>query len=389
MSAHRRRLDELRRAIPEATVEEAFAAQQAGAVLLDVREPDEIALGSPAGAERIVRGFLELQIEQRVPIYDRPIYVMCAGGVRSLYAAESLSRLGYSAVTSVIGGYTDWQHAGLPVETSRVLSGPERERYGRHLAIPEVGEEGQVKLLESRVLLVGAGGLGSPAALYLAAAGVGTLGIVDDDAVDRSNLQRQILHTDERVGTPKVESARATLSALNPAVRVVSHPVRLTADNVEEIFDGYDLVLDGTDNFPTRYLINDACVKLGLPNVHGSIYRFEGQVSVFWPGAPGTPGPCYRCLFPEPPPPELAPSCAEAGVLGVLPGVVGTLEAIEAVKLLLGIGRSLVGRLLLYDALEQRFTELAIRRKPDCRYCGEGAVITEYADYEQFCAFGA
>ena len=386
MSAHQRRLQELRTRVPEVTVDQAFAEQGEGALLVDVREPEEVAGGSPADAVRVVRGFLELEIEKLEPDLDRRLLIMCAGGVRSLYAAHSLQQLGYQDVSSVSGGFGAWKSAGLPIDVLRVLNTEERERYGRHLAMPEVGEDGQIKLLNGKVLLVGAGGLGSPAAIYLAAAGVGTLGIVDDDLVDRSNLQRQILHTDDRVGTPKVESARLALTALNPDVRVVTHPVRLSKDNVEEIFSGYDLVIDGSDNFPTRYLVNDACVKLRLPNVYGAIFRFEGQVSVFWPARDEGPGPCYRCLFPTPPPAELAPSCAEAGVLGILPGVIGTLEAVEAVKILLGVGQLLVGRLLLYDALRQRFTELRVERKPECAWCGEGAEITEYPDYEELCA---
>ncbi len=364
----------------------AFAEQEEGALLVDVREPEEVAGGSPADAVRVGRGFLELEIEKLEPDLDRRLLILCAGGVRSLYAAHSLQQLGYQDVSSVSGGFGAWKSAGLPIDVNRVLNTEERERYGRHLAMPEVGEDGQIKLLEGKVLLVGAGGLGSPAAIYLAAAGVGTLGIVDDDLVDRSNLQRQILHTDDRVGTPKVESARVALTALNPDVRVVTHPVRLSKDNVEEIFSGYDVVIDGSDNFPTRYLVNDACVKLRLPNVYGAIFRFEGQVSVFWPARDEAPGPCYRCLFPKPPPAELAPSCAEAGVLGILPGVIGTLEAVEAVKILLGVGQLLVGRLILYDALRQRFTELRVERKPECAWCGEGAEITEYPDYEELCA---
>ena len=386
MRASHRRLQELKQTIDEVTVQEAFSAQQHGAVLIDVREPDEVGAGSPVGAQRIVRGFLELNIEDLVPELDTPLLVMCAGGARSLFASHDLQELGYSAVRSVAGGFGAWRNQGLPVEAPRVLSNDERERYSRHISIPEVGEAGQLRLLASKVLLIGAGGLGSPAGFYLAAAGVGTLGIVDDDVVDRSNLQRQILHTDQRIGTPKVESAAATLSALNPAIRIRSHPVRLTSDNVEEIFSGYDVVVDGSDNFPTRYLVNDACVKLGIPNVHGSIFRFEGQVSVFWPGYEQRRGPCYRCLFPEPPPPELAPSCADAGVLGILPGVIGTLEAVEAIKILLGVGDPLVGRLLLYDALSQRFTELTVDPRPDCLWCADGAVISEYPDYEAFCA---
>jgi len=386
MSGHLRRLQELRALVPEVTAKQAFAAQQAGALLVDVREPEEVAGGSPVDAARVVRGYLELEIEKLETDFDRRVLVLCAGGTRSLYAARGLQELGYSDVHSVSGGFGAWKQTGLPIEVPQVLTAQQRERYGRHVTMPEVGEQGQLKLLNSRVLVVGAGGLGSPAAFYLAAAGVGTLGIVDDDLVDRSNLQRQILHTDDHVGTPKVDSARLALAALNPDVRVVSHPVRLTKDNVEEIFSGYDLVLDGTDNFPTRYLINDACVKLRLPNVHGAIYRFEGQLSVFWPAWPEHPGPCYRCLFPEPPPAELAPSCAEAGVLGILPGVIGTLQAVEAIKILLGAGRPLVDRLILYDALKQRFTELKVERNPDCAWCGDGAQITEYPDYEVLCA---
>lgn len=386
MSAHLRRLEALRATVPEVSAADAFAGLRQGALLVDVRDPEEVAGGSPTGATLLGRSFLEMEIEEVAPDLDRTVLVLCAGGTRSLYAARGLQELGYRDVRSVAGGFAAWKRLGLPVEMPRGLSAGERERYSRHLAIPEVGEAGQLKLKDSRVLLVGAGGLGSPAALYLAAAGVGTLGIVDDDVVDRSNLQRQILHTDGRTGTSKVDSARAALTGLNPAVRVIGHPVRLLRDNVEEIFAGYDLVLDGCDNFPTRYLVNDACVKLGLPNVHGSIYRFEGQVSVFWPAYEGGRGPCYRCLFPEPPPPELAPSCADAGVLGILPGVVGTLEAVEAVKILLGIGRPLVGRLVLYDALEQRFTELAVAPDPACPACSDGAVIAEYPDYERFCA---
>ena len=389
MIARRRRLLQLKQTIPEVGPREAFALQQDGATLLDVREPGEVAGGSPIGAARIVRGFLELEIENHVPDLEQPLVVMCASGERSLFAAHDLRELGYRNVHSLAGGFSGWKTRGLPIEMPRVLTQDERERYGRHLTMPEVGEAGQMRLLDSRVLLIGAGGLGSPAAFYLAAAGVGTLGIIDDDVVDRSNLQRQILHTDERIGTPKVESARLTLSALNPAIRIETHGERLTAANVEKVFAGYDLVVDGCDNFATRYLVNDACVKLGLPNVHGAIFRFEGQLSVFWPAFPQDRGPCYRCLFPQPPPAELAPSCAEAGVLGVLPGVIGTLEAIEAIKILLGIGRPLVGRLVLYDALEQRFTELRVERDPHCPVCADGAEIEEYGEYGEVCALPA
>jgi molybdopterin/thiamine biosynthesis adenylyltransferase len=311
---------------------------------------------------------------------------MCGGGTRSMFASESLRLLGYADVRSVAGGFNRWKNENLPVETPASLSAAQRERYGRHLLMPEIGEKGQLALLDARVLMVGAGGLGSPAALYLAAAGVGHIGIVDMDVVDRSNLQRQILHTDERTGTSKVASARATLSALNPTIEIATHETRLVAANVEQILGAYDVVVDGSDNFATRYLVNDACVKLRIPNVHGSIYRFEGQVSVFWPAYPKRRGPCYRCLYSAPPPPELAPSCAEAGVLGVLPGVVGTLQAVETVKIVLGLGEPLVGRLLHYDALRQRFAELRVSPDPECAYCAEGKTFPGYVDYEEFCS---
>lgn len=386
MSKSQQRLIELRDTISEISPEQAHERQSSGALLVDVREPDEVAQGSPVGAQRIVRGFLELRIEDAAPDPGTELLILCAGGVRSLYAADDLTRMGYTNVHSVMGGFNKWKQSQLPVETPRVLTARERERYGRHLSMPEVGEEGQIQLINSKVLLIGAGGLGSPAALYLAAAGVGTLGIVDDDVVDRSNLQRQLLHRDTAVGMPKVQSAQQTLADVNPAVKVIPHGRRLDSSNVEEIFDGYDVVVDGSDNFPTRYLVNDACVKLGIPNVHGSIFRFDGQVSVFWPAYGERRGPCYRCLFPEPPPPELAPSCAEAGVLGVLPGIIGSLEAVETIKILLSIGDPLVGRLLAYDALRQQFTELQINPNPDCPYCSPGSEFPGYVDYEGFCS---
>ncbi len=383
------RLAELKRSVPEVEPRAAHELHTAGAALIDVREPDEVAQGSPSGAERLVRGFLELRVEDAVPDKERTVLVLCAGGVRSLFAAEGLQKLGYRDVRSVIGGFNRWKNEGLPVEVPRMLSSPERERYSRHILMPEVGEKGQLRLLASNVLIVGAGGLGSPVAWYLAAAGVGKLGLVDHDVVERSNLQRQILHTDARVGTSKVESARATLAGFNPAVQVVPYEVRLDSSNVERLFTGYDVVVDGSDNFPTRYLVNDACVKLGMPNVHGSIYRFEGQVSVFHPRHARRRGPCYRCLYPEPPPPELAPSCAEAGVLGVLPGVIGLIEAVETVKLLLDLGDPLVGRLLHYDALAARFSEFELEADPNCRNCSDPARFPGYVDYERFCAAGA
>jgi sulfur-carrier protein adenylyltransferase/sulfurtransferase len=389
MVAKEKRLAQLRASINEITPVEAQRRQSKGAELVDVREPDEVAAGSPLGAHRIVRGFLELRIEGSVPDLSKEVMVMCAGGVRSLFAAENLSQLGYSKVSSITGGFNRWKNDSLPVEIPPQLTANERERYARHLLMPEVGEKGQLKLINAKVLFVGAGGLGSPAAYYLAAAGVGTIGIVDNDVVDRSNLQRQILHTDDRVGMAKVKSAEITLKALNPAVKVVAHETRLDSSNVEDIFKAYDIVVDGSDNFPTRYLVNDACVKLRKPNVHGSIFRFEGQVSVFWPDNPKEPSPCYRCLYPEPPPPEMAPSCAEAGVLGILPGVVGLLEAVEAVKIILGIGDTLAGRLLHYDALRARFTELQLDRDPDCTYCSGKNEFPGYIDYVQFCTTAA
>ena len=354
--------------------------EQEGAVALDVREQDEVDQGVVPGAVHIPRGFLEMRVEDALPNRDRTVVVYCAGGTRSAFAAKALQDLGYADVVSLAGGFNGWKGAGLPWEQPRSLTPDQRRRYSRHLLIPEVGEEGQRKLLDARVLLVGAGGLGSPAALYLAAAGVGTLGVIDADAVDDSNLQRQVIHTTERVGMPKVESARLTIEALNPDVTVVGHEVRLSKENALELFAPYDIVVDGTDNFATRYLINDACVLLNKPNIHGSIFRFEGQATVF--SANG--GPCYRCLFPTPPPPELAPSCAEAGVLGLLPGTVGLIQATEVVKLILGIGEPLVGRLLLYDALATEFRTLRLRRDAACPICGPGAPASlddiEYTD---------
>jgi molybdopterin/thiamine biosynthesis adenylyltransferase/rhodanese-related sulfurtransferase len=348
--------------------------------LIDVREADEYAGGRLPGALHIPRGYLELRIEERAR-RDEELVVYCAGGTRSALAVKTLRELGYARVASLAGGYNRWSDAALPVEKPFVLTAEQKERYRRHLLLPEVGEEGQAKLLKARVLLLGAGGLGSPAALYLAAAGVGTLGIVDSDVVDLSNLQRQVLHTRQFQGQPKVVSARAAIEALNPDVKVVPFQERLTSANALRVLEGFDLVLDGGDNFPTRYLLNDACVLLGRPNLHGSIFRFEGQVTTFLPGQ----GPCYRCLYPAPPPPELAPSCAEAGVLGVLPGLIGLLQANEALKLLLGRGEPLVGRLLTFDALGTRFQELKLRRDPRCPVCAPGAKV-ELIDYEAFCS---
>ena len=366
-------LDEIRRRL----------AAREPMVLVDVREKDETSTGVIPGAILLPRGLLELSIEQKVPDRAAPVVVYCAGGTRSALAAKTLAELGYTAVESADPGFNRWKELGFPVESPPSLTDAQRERYARHLLLPEVGEVGQAKLLASKVLLLGAGGLGSPAALYLAAAGVGTLGIADPDVVDASNLQRQILHATSRVGRPKVESAAYAIGELNPDVKVVPFHERVDSSNVERIFEGFDVVVDGCDNFPTRYLVNDASVFLKKPVVHGSIFRFEGQVTVF---SPATGGPCYRCLYPEPPPPELAPSCQEAGVLGILPGVIGMLQATEVVKLLLGRGQPLVGRLLTYDSLRMRFTELRLRRDIACPVCGDAPTITGYVDYEGFCS---
>lgn len=349
--------------------------------LLDVREPDEYEQGAVPGAVHVPRGNLEFSVEGRLPDKHAPIAVYCAGGVRSAFATKTLQELGYTDVVSIIGGFNKWKDEGLVWKTPRTLSADQRNRYQRHLLLPEVGEKGQLKLLDSKVLLLGAGGLGSPAALYLAAAGVGTIGIIDMDVVDASNLQRQILHNVERIGMRKVDSAKATLTAMNPDLTVLTYDVRLGADNILDIIDGYDVIVDGTDNFPTRYLVNDAALLKNIPVVHGSIFRFEGQVTVFKPYV----GPCYRCMIPEPPPAELAPSCAEAGVLGVLPGIVGSIQAIEAIKLLLDLGEPLVGRLLTYDSMDQSFRTFKVRRDPECPACGEHAGPIVIAEYDDLC----
>ena len=331
-----------------------------GWTLLDVREPDEYEQGAIAGSVHIPRGQLESSIENRIADRSTPVVAMCAGGVRSAFAAVTLEQMGYTDVVSMDGGFNKWKDEGRAWERPRTLTPDQRNRYQRHLLVPEVGEEGQIKLLDAKVLLLGAGGLGSPAALYLAAAGVGTIGVIDMDVVDESNLQRQILHNVDRVGDRKVDSAKKTLTALNPDVNVVTYDTRLGADNIMEILEGYDVVVDGADNFPSRYLLNDASVKLGVPVVHGSIFRFEGQITVFDPRN----GPTYRDMLPEPPPAEMAPSCAEAGVLGVLPGIVGSVQALEAIKLILGVGDSLRGRLVAFDALEMSFREFKLRVDP-------------------------
>lgn len=352
-----------------------------GTVMLDVREPDEFEQGAIPGAIYIPRGHLEAQVESRIPDRSAKVVVFCAGGVRSAFAAKTLGELGYSDVVSMNGGFNAWKDQGRDWAAPRTLGPEQRNRYQRHLLLPEVGEEGQLKLLDAKVLLLGAGGLGSPAALYLAAAGVGTIGIIDMDVVDESNLQRQIIHNIDRVGIRKVESAATTLQKLNSDVKVNTHDMRLDASNVVELLSQYDLVVDGADNFPSRYLLNDASLKTGTPVVHGSIFRFEGQATVFLPHD----GPCYRCFLPEPPPPELAPSCAEAGVLGVLPGIIGSIQALEAIKLILGLGDSLSGRLLAYDSLEQSFMTYRIRRDPKCPACSIDPDEIVIAEYDQYC----
>lgn len=343
-------------------VDTSTAAQHldAGWVALDVREPDEHAEGAIAGAVHIPRGHLEAQIEGRLTDKDAPVVVYCAGGVRSAFAARTLQELGYREVVSMDGGFGRWKDEGRPWKQPVSLTAEQANRYKRHLLLPEVGVEGQVKLLDAKVLMLGAGGLGSPAALYLAAAGVGTIGIVDMDDVDASNLQRQILHNVDRIGDRKVDSAKKTLTALNPDVDVVTYDTRLDASNIMDIIAGYDVIVDGADNFPSRYLLNDASVKLGIPVVHGSIFRFEGMVSVFHP----TLGPTYRDMVPEPPPAELAPSCAEAGVLGVLPGIIGSIQALETIKVILGLGEPLIGRILSVDTTEMEFRVFNLKPDP-------------------------
>jgi sulfur-carrier protein adenylyltransferase/sulfurtransferase len=381
MSTYRELLARTKAEISQVDARE--AQELDGAVWVDIRELDEWQEGHIPGAVYVTRGHLESRIESAVPNRETPVVLYCAAGNRSAFAAKTLEEMGYTSVHSLAEGFTGWKRNGGEITMPRTLSPEKRTRYSRHLLIPEIGEAGQLKLLDSRILLIGAGGLGSPASLYLAAAGVGTLGIIDADIVDETNLQRQIAHSLDTLGTPKVDSAKRTINALNPDVDVRTYRERLTSENIDRILDdGWDLIVDGADNFPTRYLVNDASVWRDIPVVHGSIYRFEGQVTVFKPHD----GPCYRCLFPEPPPPELAPSCAEGGVLGVLPGIVGSLQTNEAIKLALGIGDPLVGRLLLFDALATEFNEVKIERRADCPVCGDHPTITEYIDYVEFCA---
>ncbi len=376
-------LADLANRVPQLTPQQALARQADGALLLDVREEGERAAGFAAGALGLSRGDLESRISEMVPDSTCEIITMCGGGTRSLLAADALHKLGYFNVASMTGGFRRWCAEGLPVSYGS-LDSDATERYSRHLRLPEVGVAGQMKLAQARVALIGAGGLGSPAALYLAAAGVGTLTLIDDDRVDRSNLQRQVLHIDARVGMLKTESAQMALNALNPSIRIEAKPQRLQAENVEALLAGHDLVIDGADNFPTRYLLNAASRRLGLPLIYGAVHRFSGQVSVFDPRV--VESPCYRCLFPEPPAAEDAPNCAQAGVLGVLPGIIGLLQANEAVKLLLGIGSPLMGRLLCYDALAGSFRELRLSRDVNCPGCGAGSESNGYADIQRVCA---
>jgi len=380
-------LQKVRGSIQEITLDELkHRIECDDCIVVDVREKHERDQGFVPGSIHLPRGHLEMQAEAKLPDKKAKIVTICAGGVRSAFAAKALLELGFENVQSANPGFVRWKDLGFPIEAPVALTKDQQNRYSRHILLPEVGEKGQKRLLESKVLLLGAGGLGCPAAIYLAAAGVGTLGIVDGDVVDESNLQRQILHSTARVGRLKVDSAEEAIQGLNPDVKVVKYPERVTSENVDRIFGngvdpGWDVIVDGCDNFPTRYLVNDASVMKGIPVVHGSIFRFDGQVTTFWPGK----GPCYRCLYPEPPPPHLAPSCAEAGVLGVLPGIVGTIQATEAIKIILGQGDPLVGRLLTYDSMRMKFRELRLRRDPDCPMCGDSPTIREYIDYEGFC----
>jgi len=367
----------------EALKERLESRAQKPFTLVDVREKDEVRAGYIPGAVHIPRGFLEMQAEQKLPSKTDEIIVYCAGGTRSAFAAKTLSELGYENVTSANPGFVRWKDLKYPVELPADLSAAQLDRYSRHILLPEVGERGQEKLLKGRVLLLGAGGLGAPAALYLAAAGVGTLGLVDADTVDASNLQRQIIHATSRLGQNKVDSAEFAIHDLNPDVKVIKYQERVNSGNVDRIFGaGWDVIVDGCDNFPTRYLVNDASLFHKIPVSHGSIFRFDGQVTTFKPFE----GPCYRCLYPEPPPAHLAPSCAEAGVLGILPGVIGVIQATEAIKLILGVGDPLVGRLLTYDSLRMNFRTLKLRRDKNCPACGENPTIKEYIDYEGFCS---
>ncbi len=380
MATYRELVAQALREVGELTPAEVLA-QIDDLTIVDVREADEYEQGAIPAARLIPRGILERDIAGLIPDVETPLVLYCAGGSRSALAAASLKTMGYRKVTSMAGGFERWKQEGNPWGSPTGLTSEQRTRYARHVRLPEVGEAGQLRLLDSRALIIGAGGLGSPAAMYLAAAGVGTIGVVDDDVVDASNLQRQLLHNVERVGMAKVDSARETLLAINPDVKVEMHGDRLRSHNAISILGSYDVIIDGGDNFPTRYLVNDAALHLRTPVVHGSIFRFEGQASVLFPYE----GPCYRCLHREPPPPELAPSCAEAGVLGVLPGIIGSIQAMEAIKILLVIGETLTGRLLIYDALDQDFTVLSVARDADCPACGDPDRPPALVDYDDAC----
>jgi sulfur-carrier protein adenylyltransferase/sulfurtransferase len=381
-------LDEARSQIKSIDIDEARRMlEKPGTVLLDVREGDEWRQGHIPQAVGIPRGFLELRVEEKVPDHKTPVILQCASGTRSLLAARSLRELGYDNVYNLTGGFNAWKDRGLPWVADRQFTPDELTRYSRHFVIPEVGEKGQAKLLDAKVLLLGAGALGSSSSLYLAAAGVGTLGLVDFDVVDLSNLQRQIIHTTDRIGMLKTESAEKSIKAINPGIKVNRHEVRLTSDNVMDIIKDYDVIVNCGDNFPTRYLINDACVLAHKPLVDGAIFRFEGNATVFYP-AKG--GPCYRCLYPEPAPPDMAPSCAEAGVLGALPGIIGSIEALEAIKLILGAGEPLIGRMVYFDTLSKDYVRvLKIKRDPKCPVCSDHPTQTGLIDYEAFCGLAA
>ncbi|MFV0317020.1 MAG: molybdopterin-synthase adenylyltransferase MoeB [Microthrixaceae bacterium] len=381
MANFRELLNAAKADIREVDPAEAEAMMAEGAILLDVREADEFEQGAVPGSVFLPRGHLESQVEGKLTDKSAPVVAMCAGGVRSAFAARTLGELGYSDVVSMAGGFNRWKDEGRDWRVPEVLSPEQRNRYQRHLLLPEVGDAGQQKLLDSKVLLLGAGGLGSPSALYLAAAGVGTVGIVDMDVVDESNLQRQVLHNLDRIGERKVDSAKKTITLLNPDVNVITYDVRLDASNIEEIISGFDIVVDGADNFPVRYMLNDASVKLGIPVVHGSIFRFEGQVTVFDPRK----GPTYRDMLPEPPPPELAPSCSEAGVLGMLPGLIGTIQAIETVKVLLDLGDPLIGRYLTVDTLDMEFREFKLRTDPGNEITWENRERIQVVELEDHC----
>jgi sulfur-carrier protein adenylyltransferase/sulfurtransferase len=381
-------LDEARSTIEQIDIDEARRMlERPGTVLVDVRESDEWRQGHIPQAVGIPRGFLELRIEEKVPDHKAPVILQCASGTRSLLAARSLHEMGYENLFNLNGGFNAWKDRGLPWVADRAFTAEELTRYSRHFVIPEVGEKGQAKLLDAKVLILGTGALGSPSSLYLAAAGVGTIGLVDFDTVDMSNLQRQIIHTVDRVGMLKTESAQKQLNALNPGIKVIRHDVRLSSENVMDIIKDYDVVVNCGDNFPTRYLISDACVFAKKPLVDGAIFRFEGQATVFHPAAGG---PCYRCLYPEPAPPDMAPSCAEAGVLGALPGLIGSIEALEAIKLIVGAGKPLIGKMVYFDTLSNDYVRiLKIRRNPDCPVCSEHPTQTTLIDYEAFCGLAA